>query len=76
MNMGVQSDGSYGIEEGLIFGFPVRIDDQRNYSIVKDLVHSDFTRLRIDAMVKENINERDLALKICLELENMSQPTA
>lgn len=67
--MGVQSDGSYGVEEGLVFGFPVRIDASRDYTIVSDLPITDFVRHRIDITMKECIRERDQALKICLELD-------
>ena len=40
ITMGVPSDGSYGIPEGLIFGFPV-ICDEGSYRIVQGLDLSD-----------------------------------
>jgi malate dehydrogenase len=51
------SDGSYGIEEGLICGFPVSSKDQKA-SIVPSLPHDDFARERIDKSVSELKEER------------------
>lgn len=45
--MAVYSDGSYGIQEGLIFSFPVTIKDGK-VTIVKDLPVSDFSRYICD----------------------------
>jgi malate dehydrogenase len=58
VSMGVPSDGSYGIPEGLICGFPCTCDDGR-YTIVGGLDLDDFSRARIDASVAELISERD-----------------
>jgi malate dehydrogenase len=51
------SDGSYGIEEGLICGLPVRSNNQQA-SIVPNLPHNAFARERIDKSVNELKEER------------------
>lgn len=61
VSMGVPSDGSYGIEKGLIYSFPVRIDSDRRFHIVKDLPIDDFSRGLMDASKTELLEERQLA---------------
>ncbi len=51
------SDGSYGIESGLICSFPVR-SDGRSWEIVPNLPISEFSRSRIDLSVQELKDER------------------
>jgi malate dehydrogenase len=58
VSMGVPSDGSYGIPEGLICGFPCTCADGE-YSIVDGLDIDDYSRAKIDASVAELIGERD-----------------
>ena len=58
VSMGVPSDGSYGIAEGVICGQPCRCADGA-YSIVEGLEISDFSRERIDASVAELRSERE-----------------
>jgi malate dehydrogenase len=58
VSMGVPSDGSYEIPEGLICGFPCTCSDGA-YSIVQDLEIDDFSRQKIDASVAELVAERD-----------------
>src|SRR6476619_1769709 len=58
VSMGVPSDGSYGIPEGLIFGYPVTTRNG-SYTIVKGIDISEFSRKRIDATLKELHEERD-----------------
>ena len=58
VSMGIPSDGSYGVEEGIISGFPVRTSGGR-YEIVQGLDLDDFARGRIDATVGELVEERD-----------------
>jgi malate dehydrogenase len=58
VSMGVPSDGSYGIPEGLICGFPCVCADG-NYEIIQGLEIDDFSRARIDASVAELVSERD-----------------
>jgi malate dehydrogenase len=56
--MAVHSDGSYGVEEGLISSFPVTTAGGE-WKIVQGLDVPDFSRERIDATVKELADERD-----------------
>ena len=56
--MAVYSDGSYGVPEGLISGFPVTCKNGV-WSIVQGLDIDDFSRARIDATVGELAEERD-----------------
>jgi malate dehydrogenase len=55
---GVISDGSYGVEEGLISSFPVTAAGGR-LEIVQGLDINDYSRARIDASVRELAEERD-----------------
>ena len=57
-SMGIPSDGSYGIAEGLIYSFPVTVKDGK-YEIVQGLEISDFSRERMQATEKELSDERD-----------------
>jgi len=59
VSMGVPSDGSYGVPEGLLCGFPVTCADGA-YEIVQGLEIDDFSRVRIDASVAELASERDM----------------
>jgi len=58
VSMGVYSDGSYGIEEGLIYSFPCRCA-AGDWHIVQDLPMNDFSRDRMQATEKELAEERD-----------------
>jgi len=58
VTMGVPSDGSYGIPEGIIYGMPV-ITKNGEYSIVKDLEIDAFSRERMDFTLNELLEERD-----------------
>jgi malate dehydrogenase len=57
LSMGVPSDGSYGIPEGVMFGYPVTTSGGR-YEIVKGLQHNDFAKAKIAATHKELLEER------------------
>ena len=59
VSMGVPSDGSYGIPEGVIYGFPVRCHHGQ-YHIVKNLEISDHSRKRMDDSYHELLEEREL----------------
>jgi malate dehydrogenase len=61
----VVSDGSYGVPEGLVSGFPVTCKDGE-YSIVQGLDIDEFSRTRIDASVKELSEERDAVKELGL----------
>ena len=54
----VVSDGSYGVEEGLVSSFPVVSRDGR-WEIVQGLDVDAFSRERIDATVAELVEERE-----------------
>jgi malate dehydrogenase len=58
VSMGIPSDGSYGIPEGVLYGYPVTCSGGK-YEIVKGLEVSDFARKRMDATLKELHEERD-----------------
>jgi malate dehydrogenase len=58
VSMGVASDGSYGVPEGLISGFPCTCSGGQ-WSIVQGLDIDDFSRSKIDASVAELTGERD-----------------
>jgi malate dehydrogenase len=58
VSMAIPSDGSYGVEEGLISSFPVTTSGGV-YEIVQGLELSQFSRARIDASVAELGEERD-----------------
>jgi len=59
---GVVSDGSYGIPEGLVAGFPV-VSRNGQHEIVRGLEIDEFGRHRIDRSVTELLEERDLVIK-------------
>jgi malate dehydrogenase len=58
VSMGIPSDGSYGIPEGVLYGYPVTCKGGK-YEIVKGIEISDFGRKRMDATLKELHEERD-----------------
>jgi malate dehydrogenase len=61
----VVSDGSYGVPAGLISSFPVTARNGR-YEIVQGLDLNDFSRERIDASVRELVEERDAVKQLGL----------
>jgi malate dehydrogenase len=65
VSMAVPSDGSYGVEEGIISSFPVRTADGR-WEIVEGLDVPDFSRERIDRTAGELKEERDAVVKLGL----------
>jgi malate dehydrogenase len=58
VSMGIYSDGSYGIAEGLIYSFPCTCKDGE-WSIVQGLEISEFSKVRMAATEKELAEERD-----------------
>lgn len=58
VSVGLPSDGSYGIPEGIISGFPCTSSGGA-WQIVPGLAIDGFSRARIDASVGELIEERD-----------------
>jgi malate dehydrogenase len=65
VSMAIPSDGSYGVEEGIISSFPVTCRDG-SYEIVQGLEVNEFSRARIDATVNELKEERDSVSKLAL----------
>ncbi|MFE9422198.1 malate dehydrogenase [Kitasatospora sp. NPDC006697] len=64
-SMGIVSDGSYGVPEGIISSFPVTTKNGE-FEIVQGLEISDFSRAKIDASVAELVAERDEVSKLGL----------
>jgi malate dehydrogenase len=58
VTMGVPSDGSYGIPEDIIYGVPV-ITENGEYKRVEGLEIDAFSREKMDATLKELLEERD-----------------
>ena len=58
VSMGIYSDGSYGIAEGLIYSFPVTCSNG-DWSIVQGLEIDAFSQEKMDATEKELTEERD-----------------
>jgi malate dehydrogenase len=58
VSMGVSSDGSYGVPEGLISGFPCTCANG-TFAVVEGLELDEFSRAKIDASIAELIEERD-----------------
>lgn len=58
VSMGLPSDGSYGIEKGLIYSFPVTVSDGQ-FSIVQGLDINEFSREKMRLTEAELKEERD-----------------
>jgi malate dehydrogenase len=58
VSMAVPSDGSYGVTEGIISSFPVRVSNGE-WEIVQGLAVPEFSQVRIDKTVEELVGERD-----------------
>jgi len=58
VSMGVYSDGSYGIAEGLIYSFPCRCTNG-DWSIVQGVEVGQFSQARMEATEQELTQERD-----------------
>jgi malate dehydrogenase len=58
VSMGVYSDGSYGVEPGLIYSFPVTCANG-DWQIVQGLEINEFSQAKMDATAQELIEERD-----------------
>jgi malate dehydrogenase len=65
VSMAVPSDGSYGVEEGIISSFPCRCSGGE-WEIVQGLEVPDFSQERIDKTVDELKEERDAVQKLGL----------
>ncbi|TAH41047.1 MAG: malate dehydrogenase [Betaproteobacteria bacterium] len=58
VTMGIPSDGSYGIPEGIIYGFPVTTENGE-YKIVQGLDIDAFSRERMTNTLNELLEERE-----------------
>ena len=58
VSMGIHSDGSYGIEKGLIYSFPVTCEKGK-YTIVQGLAVNEFSQGLMNSTAKELCEERD-----------------
>jgi malate dehydrogenase len=65
VSMSVPSDGSYGVEEGLVSGFPCTCSGGE-WKLVEGLEIDDFSRERIDNSVNELKEERDAVRQLGL----------
>jgi malate dehydrogenase len=57
------SDGSYGVEKGLICSFPVR-SDGRKLDVVQGVPLNEFSRAKIDASVNELKEEKSMVAEL------------
>ncbi len=58
VSMSIPSDGSYGVEEGIIYSFPVTVKNG-SYEIVQGLDNSEFVQEKMKATEEELVGERD-----------------
>jgi malate dehydrogenase len=58
ITMGVASDGSYGVPQDVMYGMPC-VCANGKYDVVKGLEIDDFSRQKMDATLKELLEERD-----------------
>jgi malate dehydrogenase len=64
-SMAVRSGGEYGVEEGLMSSFPLRLSGG-GFAIVEGLEVGDFAQAKIDATVAELKEERDAVRELSL----------
>ena len=65
VSMAVPTDGSYGVEEGIVSSFPVTCSNGA-WKIVEGLEIDDFSQQKIDATVAELVEERDAVRELGL----------
>lgn len=58
VSMGIMSDGSYGVEPGIFFSYPVRCDYGK-YQIINGLELNDFSKRYFKITEQELLNERE-----------------
>ena len=63
VSMGVLSDGSYGIAEGLFFSFPIRCAGG-DWEVVKGLSVNEYSRAKLDITEGELKEERELVASL------------
>ncbi|MBA3263498.1 MAG: malate dehydrogenase [Thermoleophilaceae bacterium] len=64
-SMAIHSDGSYGVDEGIVSSFPVRVSGG-SYEVEQGLDVGDFARAKIDSTVAELKEERDAVRELGL----------
>jgi len=65
VSVGLPSDGSYGVPEGLVCGFPATSEDGE-WKIVPDLEFTEDGRAKFDASIAELVEERDAVKELGL----------
>jgi malate dehydrogenase len=63
--MGVPTDGSYDVDQGIVAGLPCRCENGE-WSVVEGLEIPEYSRARIDASVEELKAERDAVAELGL----------
>jgi malate dehydrogenase len=53
------ADGAYGVDEGLVFGYPLRATAPGRVEIVQGIQHGDFAASKIESTTAELLEERD-----------------
>lgn len=56
----IPSDGSYGIEEGLMYSYPLTADGEGNWSIVQGIELDDFAKEKVKISMDELQKEREI----------------
>jgi malate dehydrogenase len=64
-SVGVYSEGEYGTEKGIICSFPIRVKNQ-SWEMVEGVEVNEFSRGKIDATVKELVEEREAVKELGL----------
>ena len=59
VSMGVVSDGSYGVPEGIVYSYPMTIGANHEWKIVQGLTIDDFSREKMDVTAKELLDEKE-----------------
>ncbi|CAD5121863.1 DgyrCDS10329 [Dimorphilus gyrociliatus] len=65
VSMAVPSDGSYGIEKGIIYSFPVQAKPDHTYSIVQGLQIDEFSKEKMTTTLTELQEEKCSAEEFC-----------
>jgi len=55
----IASDGSYGVPEGLFFGYPLKTNTDKTIEIIQGMEINDFAQAKIDTTTKELQSEKD-----------------
>ena len=62
--MGIPSDGSYGVPQGLFFGHPVKIDAHGKYRIVQGMKLNEEMTVSLNKIISTLVAEQDMASAI------------